>query len=63
MATDTEKLAHVLSELKRVAIPGSVNDAGDSDYWMEIQVRCDNATDEMVDADVFHKNLIKFIEE
>lgn len=59
--TAEQKLQHVLSELKRVAFPDQQTNP--SDYWMEVEVRCDNATDEICDTDVFHKNLIKFIEE
>jgi len=63
MATDTEKLAYVLAELKRVELPGSEDDGCNSPYWEAIEVRVDNATGEFVDNDLFHKNLIKFIEE
>lgn len=57
------KLNHVLSELNRVALPGSTADPDPSPYWDAVQVRCDNATDEIVDTDLFHKNLIKYINE
>jgi len=60
---DKQILAEVLSELKRVSFPGSEDDAFDSEYWSAIEVRCDNATDEIVEADKFHKNLIKMIED
>ena len=55
---DTQKLAHVLTELKRVALP----DENDPGYWNAVEVRCDNAVDEICGIDKFHKNLIEFIE-
>ena len=60
MLTDQEKLAHVLSELKRVTLP-DVNTESE-EYWNEVGVRCDNATDTICDDDDFIKNLIMYIE-
>lgn len=63
MKTDSEKLAYVLAELERVVIPGSEYECPRSYYWDQIQTMCDNAVDEFVDIDNFHKQLIKYIKD
>lgn len=59
--TKEEKLAHVLSEFKRIQFPDS--ETHSDEYWMEVEVRCDNATDHICDMDVWVGMMIKYIEE
>ena len=60
MMNKEEKLDHVLSELKRVALPDERTDKGE--YWGMVECLCDNAVDHICDTDNFVKGLIKFIE-
>jgi hypothetical protein len=57
---DSQKLAHVLTELKRVTLPDRITKP--QEYWNAVEVRCDNATDEICEIDIFHKQLIQVIE-
>ncbi len=59
--TDSEKLAKVLAELKRVAWPDETTNSGE--YWDMVECAADNAVDSICGNDWFHKSLIKIIEE
>ena len=58
---DTQKLQHVLSELKRVALPDEQTNP--QEYWNQVEWMANNATDTACDLDIFIKNLIKYIEQ
>jgi len=60
MATDKEKLKEVLKRLKTAAVPNEQEHY--REYWLEIETRCDNATDAVCDYDQFIKQLIEYIE-
>lgn len=60
MATDKEKLDTILTRLQEAALPSEKTHQ--HTYWMEVECRCDNATDSICDYDEFIKQLIEYIE-
>lgn len=55
----TMTVDQILKELQDVALPSET----DPDYWNEIEVMTDNATDAICDYDAFIKKLINQIQE
>lgn len=56
---DAEKLAKIKEKLEPGIFPDEKTDP--QGYWMEVQTRCDNATDVICDHDLFHKQLLEII--
>ena len=57
--TDAEVLDEIFQKLKSAVL---VDEAANPDeYWMEVTVRCENATDFICDTYDFLKDLVRFI--